>query len=499
MTGTRKMTKKDIIKGLRTLGLAPGDHVLVHSALSSFGHVAGGADAVIDALLEAVAPGGTVLVPTFPDPPVDLFDPGKTETDLGTIPRAFRNRKEAVRSLHPLASVAAIGPKARWFVEGHADARTAHGHGTPYHKLCELNGKVLLLGVDQDRSTFLHMAEALARMPYLRPAKASFIDASGRKRTKTWPWFPGPHRDFIGLQKWLEEAGLTKKTAIGSCVAQLMPCGPLVDALLDRLAADPALFLTDNPNLPDGIEQRADLLRATLSRESFTPAADSQFAGQYMEEIVENLQQFGIDHVVLSFVNDVPWDALPDAKRKWYLRGLRMAKIKVAALKLPILVADKAQALAKEAGAQAIIVPSTAPARAVANATAAGIDVYVENAGITGAEAAGLMEAHEKSRHKARVELAFNPLAFVQVGENPFLGVYSQTRIKRHIGLLYVNDGLATGQRTLLEEGLAEIKELISILRSRSFAGLFVLQSQGPGEFRKTATTFLNMLETLGQ
>ena len=45
------LTRSGIVSGLRALGLAPGNHVLVHSALSALGRVEGGAETVIDALL----------------------------------------------------------------------------------------------------------------------------------------------------------------------------------------------------------------------------------------------------------------------------------------------------------------------------------------------------------------------------------------------------------------------------------------------------------------
>ena len=54
----------DITSALRELGIRRGDRMFVHSSLSAFGHVNGGAEAVVDALLETVAPGGTVAVPT---------------------------------------------------------------------------------------------------------------------------------------------------------------------------------------------------------------------------------------------------------------------------------------------------------------------------------------------------------------------------------------------------------------------------------------------------
>jgi len=49
-----RLTQKDIKVGLRQLGLGRGDAVEVHSSLSSFGWVEGGAPTVVDALMNVV-------------------------------------------------------------------------------------------------------------------------------------------------------------------------------------------------------------------------------------------------------------------------------------------------------------------------------------------------------------------------------------------------------------------------------------------------------------
>ncbi len=492
---TRTVKKTDIIAGLKRLGLAGGDHVMVHASLSSFGSVAGGAETVIDAILKIVGPDGTVVVPAF-ESADEVFDAKKSKTPLGAVPQAFWKRKGAVRSPHPLASVAAIGAKAEWLVKNHVEAKTAHGKGTPYHKLYELGGKILLLGVDLDRCTFLHTVETLARSPYLRPTKGSFIDSTGKKRTKTWSWFAGPHRNFIGLQKWLDQIGLARKTTIDSCVARLMPCRELLETLLKRLETEPSLFITDNPSLPDGVWQKADVLRAQWRRCSFRLAADSRFAGRYVEEIIDNLTHFGIEDVVLSCVNDTPWNRIERDKRKWYLRGLRMAKIKPVAIRLAVLVPEEAADLLKEAGAETLIVPSTCSADSIAKVAGAGVKVLVENTFIGSERLADMLESLPPKASR-NVKLAFDPLAFARVGENPFLQTY-HTRIRQHIGLLYINDGLASGRRTALEEGLSEIKELMSILCCKCFAGPFVLQPTKPSGFAQTVLKFGNMLEEIG-
>ena len=58
------MTKANIKTGLTSLGLKNGGTVGVHSSLSSFGHVEGGAETVIDALLETAGHQGNIVMST---------------------------------------------------------------------------------------------------------------------------------------------------------------------------------------------------------------------------------------------------------------------------------------------------------------------------------------------------------------------------------------------------------------------------------------------------
>ena len=61
--GKKIVTKKDIINGLTQMGLRSGMIVEVHSSLSSFGYVVGGAQTIVDALMEVITPAGTIIMP----------------------------------------------------------------------------------------------------------------------------------------------------------------------------------------------------------------------------------------------------------------------------------------------------------------------------------------------------------------------------------------------------------------------------------------------------
>ena len=56
--------KKDIIEALYKVGVRQGQSIMVHTSLSSLGFVCGGAQHVIEALLECVGEEGTIMMPT---------------------------------------------------------------------------------------------------------------------------------------------------------------------------------------------------------------------------------------------------------------------------------------------------------------------------------------------------------------------------------------------------------------------------------------------------
>ena len=89
-----------------------GGLVMVHSSLASMGFVRGGAETVVDALLESLGPDGTLVVPTFSWQGEGIFDPRKTPSKMGAISEAARRRRSARRSIHLQHSIVVIGPLA---------------------------------------------------------------------------------------------------------------------------------------------------------------------------------------------------------------------------------------------------------------------------------------------------------------------------------------------------------------------------------------------------
>jgi len=162
-----KITKERIINDLDRLGVKHGDVVFAHSSLRSVGFVEGGAETVIDALMDAVGREGTLAMPCFSivgsmQDSLDkgaVFDVAKTPSTVGAISEAFRSRGGVARSLHPTHSVCACGPKAEFIADGHEKAGTIFGPETPLYKIMEINGWILGLGVDFGPVTFVHVIE----------------------------------------------------------------------------------------------------------------------------------------------------------------------------------------------------------------------------------------------------------------------------------------------------------------------------------------------------
>ena len=157
-------TPADLNSALRHLGVVPGDVLMVHSAFDRFLGFQGGPVDVIRALQEVVGAGGTLMMPTIPfrgtaveyalsDP---VFDVRQTVSRMGLITEVFRRAPGVVRSIHPTHSVAVWGSRTVAIIGGHEHADTPCGRGTPYGRLLEYDGKILLAGVPANTMTFCY-------------------------------------------------------------------------------------------------------------------------------------------------------------------------------------------------------------------------------------------------------------------------------------------------------------------------------------------------------
>lgn len=245
-------TRASLGRDLAALGVVPGGTVLVHSSLSRLGWVVGGAQAVVEALLDAVGPSGTIVVPTHstslsepsrwqrPAVPGEWwdtirhemppFDPRLTPTqDMGSTVECFRHLPGARRSAHPRVSFTAVGPEAEAIVGRH-DLEVCFGEGSPLARLYEAEASVLLLGVGHANNTSLHLAEHRATFDGKEIfEQGSPVMEAGARRWVTYSQLDDDATDFPALGEELARAGLQRTGTVGAGTGLLMDQRAVVD------------------------------------------------------------------------------------------------------------------------------------------------------------------------------------------------------------------------------------------------------------------------------
>lgn len=254
-------TRSSLFADLAALGVEPGMTLMVHSSLSQLGFVVGGPQAVVLALLDAVGTDGTLMMPThstgnsepssWTDPPVPDawwptirdempgYDPDLTPTRaMGAVVECFRRHPGVRRSSHPCMSAAAIGPNMATLIDNHPLAHGLSGDATPPHRLYELDGYILLLGVTHANNTSLHVAEYRSPPPggydVVRYGAAATVD--GERRWVTYETYPDDDSDFAELGEAFFATGRERRGPVAAGVGRLMRARDVVDFGADWIA-----------------------------------------------------------------------------------------------------------------------------------------------------------------------------------------------------------------------------------------------------------------------
>ena len=172
-------TDKQLTKDLETLGVEKGDVLFVHSSFNSVGDIQGGAHTLVTALQSAVCDDGLVLMPAFNlidwNQRHKHWDINKTKSTVGWLTEYFRTMEDTCRSDHYSHSVCGrgfeadryvsrhlekVGLRSRWDREGWG---FTFGTYSPMYQAYLNEGKILMIGVDYESSTYVHLAEVIYR------------------------------------------------------------------------------------------------------------------------------------------------------------------------------------------------------------------------------------------------------------------------------------------------------------------------------------------------
>jgi len=279
-TTKAELTQAEIIDGLHQAGLKAGDVVLVHSAMRTMGRVHGGADTVVDALLEVIGDRGTLVLPTFTfiheveDDPI--IDPQNDRSEMGIITETARERPEALRSTAFRHSFAAIGRRAEVITQVDPllpvyDFRSCFG------VMLALDTQILMLGMTYSSCTSHHFGEWVCQVPYRHT-----IDLNVKVRRKDGSVVPQAmtdyqphtytgtrHTDFNRLGCTLEERDLVGIAPVGNAVLRRFAMRDLIELAQIEAEKDFNVFRTEegqteaytpldfgaivlSPEMPDG-------------------------------------------------------------------------------------------------------------------------------------------------------------------------------------------------------------------------------------------------------
>ena len=244
------VTKEELVKALKFVGLGKNMNVEIHVSLSSMGYVIGGARTVVDALMEIITEGGTILMPTqttynsdpstWVNPPASpsvwqdirdnmpAYDPEKSDLlMMGVVAENFRQRDGVIRSNHPTASFAAWGRYARVL----CNRQSLHfplAEESPVARLYELKGHVLLIGTDLTAATCLHLAEYRTECRPIKVETACML-TDGKRGWKRYLDLNLDSSDFEKIRPELNRKNLLRETVLNDCRISLFPVNAAVD------------------------------------------------------------------------------------------------------------------------------------------------------------------------------------------------------------------------------------------------------------------------------
>ena len=239
--GNPPTTREILLAQLQDLGIRQGDVLLVHTAFSRIAPIQGGVATLIESLLDVLGAKGTLVMPSMSYEDDVVFDAKETPCpEMGVVADSFWRLSGVQRSNNHHA-FAALGPQAPWITQPHP-WDVPHGLNSPAGRVYELGGQILLLGVDHDANTCLHLAENLAGVRYRLPKHLTILRDNQPTRV-TYDEIDHCCQNFQKMNQHLTELGLQQTGHVGQGTGRLMPARGLVDTAVTMLHADETCFL----------------------------------------------------------------------------------------------------------------------------------------------------------------------------------------------------------------------------------------------------------------
>ena len=258
------VTKRKCIEALQNIGLTYGDIVMIHSSLRTIGGIEGVSYSdkegycetifdIFDAVLD-LKNKGTIVVPTFTlsyarhQQPF-IYETSPADPSLGIFAEFVRNQKESLRSLHPLLSLCAFGYHKEIICS--EVSKCCYGWNSPFHRLYENRAKILLLGVNFQKMSFIHHIEYMAGVSHYYN-KAYFTPAYKDGKELPLPYSAGVRYYnnkvdpfFERMENYMIEKGSAPEGRFGEAKTMLTSIRDVYDQGFEMLQKNPCFFIKD--------------------------------------------------------------------------------------------------------------------------------------------------------------------------------------------------------------------------------------------------------------
>ena len=245
------ITADTLTQHLLELGVKPSGVLLVHTAFSKVKPIEGGPMGLISALHSAIGTKGTLVMPSMSYDDDHPFDKTKSHcAEMGITADIFWRLPGVLRSDNNHA-FAAVGPLAEQILAPHP-IDIPHGLDSPVGRVYELDGQILLLGVDHTSNTTIHLCENMAGVRYRRDKYITILK-DGKPTKFEYKEIDHCCENLPLVDDWLDEHGLQKRGKIGNADARLIRSCDIVEVVTERLKENETTFLH-----PRGFDEQCD-------------------------------------------------------------------------------------------------------------------------------------------------------------------------------------------------------------------------------------------------
>lgn len=254
-------TKQDLLNQLGEMPIDKEGTVIVHSSMKEIGEVDGRADTVLDAFSDFMKD-GLLVFPTHTWATINEENPkfyvDETPSHIGILTELFRNRPGVIRSHHPTHSVGALGKGAREFVNHDEQFDTPAARESVWGKLLDREAKILLVGVDLKRNTFIHGIEEWLDIPNrMNDGHQELISVLADGTEVPSPQIrhiSGISNNYWKVENWLADKGVIEYGQFGNAKVLVCDTVGLTNYLTEILKIEPSLFSNPDPLTAEQIE-----------------------------------------------------------------------------------------------------------------------------------------------------------------------------------------------------------------------------------------------------